>query len=235
MLHAYMTWQLVNVGWNGIDNAGSYKSIDEKNLPALLKAYKDRNYSRGEKMPEAYDPNLEADSEYEALAWKGLLRNTDSFGNLKKQNYNRWTTISSIIVILKLKKYQIIQKLIFSDQRVANKYYFEDDNGGVSVKAQKNPVYEYVNIYGQEGMTDKAYFARGETIYLDILKDFEKEFKKVNKGYPDYYRMYVLPGGVKAKKFICFLNTKNSVPEEDIKKKRVRVLQIKRNFRSCSY
>ncbi|MDV3846039.1 hypothetical protein CMT95_18420, partial [Elizabethkingia anophelis] len=30
MLHAYMTWQLKQAGWDGLDNAISYKSIDEK-------------------------------------------------------------------------------------------------------------------------------------------------------------------------------------------------------------
>ncbi|OPB97020.1 hypothetical protein BAS10_08250 [Elizabethkingia meningoseptica] len=96
MLHAYMTWQLKQAGWDGLDNAISYKSIDERNLPDLLKAYKEKNYERpGASEHEfisnfyipkiisalkAYDPNLGTDSEYEKIAWAGL-QETDSYKN----------------------------------------------------------------------------------------------------------------------------------------------------------
>lgn len=95
MFHAYMTWQLVNVGWNGEDTAESYKSIDEQNLPDLLKAYKNNLYDAGISEHEfistfyiptiiaalkEYDPNLGTEGEYEAIAWNGLQR-TEAFKN----------------------------------------------------------------------------------------------------------------------------------------------------------
>jgi len=91
------------------------------------------------------------------------------------------------------------------------------------IRAQKTPIYREVNICGQEGMSDKAYFARGEAEYLKILKEFEKEFKKVNNGYHDYYRMYNLPGGIKATDLLVSLIPKNLVSEENKKKKEFRI------------
>ena len=111
MLHAYMTWQLLNSGWNGIDNAESYQKIDEKNLPTLLKAYKDRNYDAGASehdfmanyyIPKivnalkAYDPNLGTDSEYNALAWLGL-QGTSLYQELKKTDPDREATIDALL------------------------------------------------------------------------------------------------------------------------------------------
>ncbi|HFK5527858.1 TPA: hypothetical protein ACGZ99_001914, partial [Elizabethkingia anophelis] len=111
MLHAYMTWQLLNSGWNGIDNAESYQKIDEKNLPTLLKAYKDRNYNAGASehdfmanyyIPKivnalkAYDPNLGTDSEYNALAWLGL-QGTSLYQDLKKTDPDREATIDALL------------------------------------------------------------------------------------------------------------------------------------------
>lgn len=105
MLHAYMTWQLKNVGWNGLDNANAYKSIDEKNLPELLKAYKDNFYDSGKSEHEfisnyyipkiinalkAYDPNLGTDSEYEKIAWTGLQQ-TNAYKN--KSNMDTYDSI----------------------------------------------------------------------------------------------------------------------------------------------
>ncbi|HFK5529274.1 TPA: hypothetical protein ACGZ99_003349, partial [Elizabethkingia anophelis] len=114
MLHAYMTWQLKQAGWDGLDNAISYKSIDEKNLPDLLKAYKEKNYERpGASEHEfisnfyipkivnalkAYDPNLGTDSEYEKIAWAGL-QETDSYKNKpNKDTYDSiiWDNIKKI-------------------------------------------------------------------------------------------------------------------------------------------
>ncbi|WP_407478115.1 hypothetical protein [Elizabethkingia anophelis] len=110
-LHAYMTWQLVNSGWNGIDNAESYQKIDEKNLPTLLKAYKDRNYDPGASehdfmanyyIPKivnalkAYDPDLGTDSEYNALAWLGL-QGTSLYQELKKTDPDREATIDALL------------------------------------------------------------------------------------------------------------------------------------------
>ena len=111
MLHAYMTWQLKNAGWDGINSTNSYKNIDEKNLPDLLKAYRENNYKPGASEHEfisnyyiprivdalkAYNPNLGTDSEYEALAWNGL-QGTNTFRDLEKTNEIRAKTISSII------------------------------------------------------------------------------------------------------------------------------------------
>lgn len=111
MLHAYMAWQLSNSGWNGEDNAQSYKNIDERNLPSLLKAFREKEYKSGASEHEfmtnyyipkivnalkAYDPNLGTDSEYEAIAWNGL-QGTDSYSNLKKTNPDREATINSLI------------------------------------------------------------------------------------------------------------------------------------------
>jgi len=97
-----------------------------------------------------------------------------------------------------------------------------------NVKAQKIPVYRETNVCGQEGMSDKAYFARGETEYLNILKDFEKKFKAINNGYSDYYRKYVLPGGVNATHLYVSLIPKSIVSEENKKKKEYRVFGDKR-------
>ncbi|HFK5546324.1 TPA: hypothetical protein ACG0AR_003211 [Elizabethkingia anophelis] len=95
MFHAYMTWQLVEAGWDGEDTAESYKSIDEKNLPDLLKAYKDNFYNAGISEHEfisqfyipkiitalkEYDPNLGTEAEYQAIAWNGL-QGTEAFKN----------------------------------------------------------------------------------------------------------------------------------------------------------
>lgn len=95
MLHAYMTWQLKQAGWDGLDNAISYKNIDEKNLPDLLKAYRENLYDAGASehdfisnfyIPKivnalkAYDPNLGTDSEYEKIAWAGL-QETKAYDN----------------------------------------------------------------------------------------------------------------------------------------------------------
>lgn len=105
MLHAYMTWQLVNAGWDGINSTDSYKRIDEKNLPALLKAYREKNYKPGISEHEfisnyyipkivnalkAYDPNLGTDSEYEKIAWSGL-QETDTYKN--KSNKDTYDSI----------------------------------------------------------------------------------------------------------------------------------------------
>ncbi|MCT4303915.1 hypothetical protein HZP20_05905 [Elizabethkingia anophelis] len=95
MFHAYMTWQLVEAGWDGEDTAESYKSIDEKNLPDLLKAYNDNFYNAGISEHEfisqfyipkiitalkEYDPNLGTEAEYQAIAWNGL-QGTEAFKN----------------------------------------------------------------------------------------------------------------------------------------------------------
>ncbi|CAM3532996.1 hypothetical protein ELOC111193_09610 [Elizabethkingia occulta] len=43
-----------------------------------------------------YDPNLGTDGEYEAIAWNGL-QGTKTFETMKKNDNNRWFTISSIL------------------------------------------------------------------------------------------------------------------------------------------
>ncbi|MCT4049345.1 hypothetical protein HZP89_15170 [Elizabethkingia anophelis] len=100
-----------------------------------------------------------------------------------------------------------------------------------SVKAQKNPVYRYVNISGHQGMTDEGNFRMmGEQNYLVILKDFEKEFKKINNGYNDYYRMYNLIGSVKKLTLYVSLIPKELVSEEDKARKEYRVFGDKRTL-----
>ena len=112
MLHAYMTWQLINSGWNGENTAESYKSINEKNLPSLLKAYKEKMYIRpGDSEHEfisnfyipkiisalkAYDSNLGTDSEYEKIAWNGLM-GTDTYKDMQIKDPDRAATINAII------------------------------------------------------------------------------------------------------------------------------------------
>ncbi|AQX12855.1 hypothetical protein BAX94_00490 [Elizabethkingia meningoseptica] len=112
MLHAYMTWQLVNSGWDGYNTAESYKSIDEKNLPTLLKAYKEKMYTRPSDSEhefianyyipkivnalKAYDPNLGTDSEYDAIAWGGLV-GTTAFTTLQKIDPDRAATVISLL------------------------------------------------------------------------------------------------------------------------------------------
>ncbi|MCT3991082.1 hypothetical protein HZQ23_08185 [Elizabethkingia anophelis] len=113
MLHAYMTWQLVNSGWDGVNSPESYKSINKDNLPSLLKAYKEKLYLKpGESEHEfisnyyipkivnalkAYDTNSgTTDSEYNALAWGGLY-GTSAFADLQKKDPDRAATIISIL------------------------------------------------------------------------------------------------------------------------------------------
>ncbi|HFK5584515.1 TPA: hypothetical protein ACGZ92_000698 [Elizabethkingia anophelis] len=112
MLHAYMTWQLINSGWNGENTVESYKSINEKNLPSLLKAYKEKMYLRpGDSEHEfisnfyipkivsalkAYDPNLGTDSEYEKVAWTGLME-TDTYKDMLIKDPDRAATINAVV------------------------------------------------------------------------------------------------------------------------------------------
>ncbi|QQM26572.1 hypothetical protein [Elizabethkingia sp. M8] len=93
-----------------------------------------------------------------------------------------------------------------------------------NVKAQKNPVYREVSICGQEGMTDNAYFdIVGEKKYLSIIEEFERKLKKTENNYSNYYRLYVLPGGIKPTDLLISLIPKNLVSEENKKKKEFRV------------
>jgi len=100
-----------------------------------------------------------------------------------------------------------------------------------NVKAQP-PIYKYVGVCGQEGMSKIDYFEMiGEQKYLSIIKDFEKQFKKSNNNYSDYYRMYVLPGGIKPTDLFVSLIPKSIVSEENKKKKEYRVFGDERTLR----
>ncbi|HAT3996881.1 hypothetical protein HZQ84_10550 [Elizabethkingia anophelis] len=101
----------------------------------------------------------------------------------------------------------------------------------LGLKAHKIPTYREVSVCGQEGMSNKAYFARGKTEYLNILKDFEKKFKTINNGYSDYYRLYILPGGINATDLFVSLIPKSIVSEENKKKKEYRVFGDERTLR----
>lgn len=99
-----------------------------------------------------------------------------------------------------------------------------------SVKAQP-PIYRYVNVYDREGMSNTEYFGMiGEQKYLSIIKDFEKEFTKINEGYPHYYRKYSLIGSVKKLTLYVSLIPKELVSEEDRKRKEFRVFGDKRTL-----
>ncbi|KMU61393.1 hypothetical protein EZBTHKR_2640 [Elizabethkingia anophelis] len=80
-------------------------------------------------------------------------------------------------------------------------------------------------------MTDEGNFRMmGEQNYLVILKDFEKEFKKINNGYNDYYRMYNLIGSVKKLTLYVSLIPKELVSEEDKARKEYRIFGDKRTL-----
>lgn len=100
-----------------------------------------------------------------------------------------------------------------------------------NIRAQKIPTYSELNICGQEGMTDNFGFKlMGEQKYISSLKDFEKEFMKINNGYPDYYRLYIIIGNVKSFKLYISLIPKSLVSEEGKKSKDFRVYGDKRTL-----
>ena len=66
----------------------------------------------------------------------------------------------------------------------------------------------------------------GEQKYLSSIKDFEKEFTKINNGYPDYYRLYTIIGNVKSFTFYVSLIPKELVSEEDKNEKNIEYLVI---------
>ncbi|CDN74434.1 hypothetical protein [Elizabethkingia anophelis] len=85
MLHAKLTYDLVNAGWDG--RTDNLPKIDPESLPTLLEYYRKNNYKEGrsehEFLSNYYIPKVKAalaqfdgyqqsDSVYEALAWKGL-------------------------------------------------------------------------------------------------------------------------------------------------------------------
>ncbi|AQX00891.1 hypothetical protein [Elizabethkingia anophelis] len=93
-----------------------------------------------------------------------------------------------------------------------------------NVKAQKTPVYKDVNICGREGMSEVIGFnMKNEKRYISIIKDFEKEFKKINNGYSDYYRVYHFVNWMNPTDLFVSLIPKEIVPEEQKKKKEFRV------------
>ncbi|OPB98017.1 hypothetical protein [Elizabethkingia occulta] len=101
----------------------------------------------------------------------------------------------------------------------------------LGLKAQKIPTYSELNICGQEGMANNFGFkVMGEQKYLSSLKDFEKEFMKINNGYPDYYRLYIIIGNVKSFKLYISLIPKSLVSEEGKKSKDFRVYGDKRTL-----
>ncbi|HFK5563109.1 TPA: hypothetical protein ACGZ9C_002770 [Elizabethkingia anophelis] len=85
MLHAKLTYDLVNAGWNG--RTDNLPAIDPDSLPTLLEYYRlnayEGNKSEHAFLADYYIPKVksalaqfdgyqQADSVYEALAWKGL-------------------------------------------------------------------------------------------------------------------------------------------------------------------
>ena len=100
-----------------------------------------------------------------------------------------------------------------------------------SVKAQP-PIYKYVGVCGQEGMSNAEYFGMiGEQKYLSIIKDFENQFKKSKNNYSDYYRLYSIHGGIKPTDLFVSLIPKSIVTEENRKKKEYRVFGDERTLR----
>ncbi|HFK5598826.1 TPA: hypothetical protein ACG0AT_003408 [Elizabethkingia anophelis] len=101
-----------------------------------------------------------------------------------------------------------------------------------NIKAQKIATYREVSVCRQEGMANNFGFKlMGEQKYLSSIKDFEKEFTKINNGYPDYYRLYTIIGNVKSFTFYVSLIPKELVSEEDKKRKEYRVFGDKRTLR----
>ncbi|MDV3927938.1 hypothetical protein CMT52_18860 [Elizabethkingia anophelis] len=95
----------------------------------------------------------------------------------------------------------------------------------------KIPIYRKVSICGQEGMSDEGNFRMiGEQRYLSIIKDFEKEFRKINNGYSNYYRLYSIHGGMKPTDLFIYLIPKSIVSEENRKKIEYRVFGDKRTL-----
>lgn len=99
-----------------------------------------------------------------------------------------------------------------------------------NIKAQKIPQYTDVNICGQEGMAYKYYFqdGNGGVKYLNIIKEFEKQFKNNNKAYSDYYRMYTFLNYKNPTDLFITLIPKSIVSEEQKKAKDYRVFSDKR-------
>ncbi|NHQ72729.1 hypothetical protein, partial [Elizabethkingia miricola] len=102
----------------------------------------------------------------------------------------------------------------------------------LGLKAQKIPTYREVSVCEQEGMANNFGFkVMGEQKYLSSIKNFEKDFMKINNRYPDYYRVYTIIGNVKSFTFYVSLIPKELVSEEDKKRKEFRVFGDKRTLR----
>lgn len=100
-----------------------------------------------------------------------------------------------------------------------------------SVNAQrKEPDLIEVNLLGQEGVAYKYYFTEGNLKFINIIKEFESKFRKINNGYSDYYREYFFPGGRKANLLSITLIPKNIVSEEQKKAKFYRIYGDKRTL-----
>ncbi|WP_275140550.1 hypothetical protein [Elizabethkingia meningoseptica] len=57
----------------------------------------------------------------------------------------------------------------------------------------------------------------GKTKYIQFLEEFEKNFSKINNGYPDYYRYYSIMDS-SPRKLIIKLIPKSAVSAENKKK-----------------
>ncbi|AQX12856.1 hypothetical protein KRE40_02555 [Elizabethkingia meningoseptica] len=100
-----------------------------------------------------------------------------------------------------------------------------------NIQAQELSVYTQVNVCKQEGMADKGNFRMlGDQKFLSIIKGFEKEIKNMNNGYSDYYRLYNIPGGIKATDLSVYLIPKSIVADKQKAKNDYRVVGDKRTL-----
>ena len=83
-----------------------------------------------------------------------------------------------------------------------------------------SPDFKYVKIGNMEGKinaTDFKFWVAKQK-YMQLLQEFEKNFSKINKGYPNYYRDYRFIEYTSPKYLKVSLIPKQIVSNEDKKK-----------------
>lgn len=90
---------------------------------------------------------------------------------------------------------------------------------GVNIFCYSQNRLKYIKIGTVEGVSETTEFKRvgGEAKYLQLLKEFEKSFSKINNGYLDYYRDYSIIDFTSPKLLEVKLYPKQSVSNEDKK------------------
>ncbi|PUB34703.1 hypothetical protein C8J95_102371 [Elizabethkingia sp. YR214] len=78
---------------------------------------------------------------------------------------------------------------------------------------------KYIKIGTVEGVSETTEFKRvgGKAKYVQLLKEFEESFSKINNGYPEYYRDYSIIDFTSPKLLEVKLYPKRFVSNEDKK------------------